>query len=172
MSSVRQMHVADAELVADIQVRGWRATYPGILPQEVLDNLDVTKAAEQWRLGIEKNPDIVRLVALEASIVRSYLVGGENRFTALVPAVPGEIWALYTDPDHQGRGYGKALLAEFWSRCPHGFCVSVATGNDRARAFYEQMGGRYVVDHGRQVGGKDVPHGLLSFLPPASPGSA
>jgi len=47
---------------------------------------------------------------------------------------------LYVDPDHQGRGVGRALLEDAERRRPDGLRLHVFTRNTRARRFYEAAG--------------------------------
>ncbi|WNV76530.1 GNAT family N-acetyltransferase [Geodermatophilus sp. DSM 44513] len=47
---------------------------------------------------------------------------------------------LYVDPDHQGRGAGRALLEDAQRLRPGGLRLHVFTRNTRARRFYEAAG--------------------------------
>ena len=47
--SVRVAWADDAEAIAAVQVRAWRHEYAGLMPDEVLDSLDVGQFAEAWR---------------------------------------------------------------------------------------------------------------------------
>lgn len=56
-------------------------------------------------------------------------------------AVDGDwLTQLYVDPDHQGRGVGRALLDDAKRRRPGGLRLHVVTRNARARRFYEAAG--------------------------------
>jgi hypothetical protein len=46
--SVRRAVVADAAAIAAVHVAGWRGTYAGILPQDLLDGLSVDERADRW----------------------------------------------------------------------------------------------------------------------------
>ena len=56
----------------------------------------------------------------------------------------GELYAINLDPDHWGRGLGRALLAEVTRGLAdvgyHSAVLWVATGNERARRLYESEG--------------------------------
>ena len=49
MTSVRRATPEDARAIADIQVETWRAAYVGMMPQRVLDELDVEARERMWR---------------------------------------------------------------------------------------------------------------------------
>lgn len=59
--------------------------------------------------------------------------------------VSGSIWALFVHPDHEGRGYGKALhsAAAGWLWSLGHKCIWLATGpGTRAEQFYLSQGWR------------------------------
>ena len=71
--------------------------------------------------------------------------GGEVVAFAIGNAVEGNIWALFVDPEHEGRGHGRKLhdemLAWLWSKGLERLWLSTAPGT-RAQRFYEQAGWR------------------------------
>jgi GNAT superfamily N-acetyltransferase len=66
---------------------------------------------------------------------------------AFVSVLDDMVGGLFTHPDHQGRGYGRALIA-LASRLHDPLFVEVFEANTRARRFYRRCG---FVDHGRHV---------------------
>lgn len=66
---------------------------------------------------------------------------------AIGNAVDGNIWALFVDPDHEGRGHGRALhdtmVDWLWSRGLTRLWLSTDPAT-RARRFYERAGWREV----------------------------
>ena len=71
--------------------------------------------------------------------------GGEVVAFAIGNAESGNIWALFVDPGHEGRGYGRRLhdemLAWLWSRGVERAWLSTAPAT-RAERFYEKAGWR------------------------------
>jgi GNAT superfamily N-acetyltransferase len=67
-------------------------------------------------------------------------------------AQTGNIWALFVDPEHQGRGHGKRLHGEMirwlWSQGLKELWLTTGPGT-RAQRFYEMNGWRFVgIDSG------------------------
>jgi GNAT superfamily N-acetyltransferase len=72
---------------------------------------------------------------------------GEVVAFAVGDASDGNIWALFVDPDHEGRGYGKRLNAMMveWLRGQGLKRLWLTTDPDsRAAGFYAAVGWRYV----------------------------
>ena len=71
--------------------------------------------------------------------------GGEIVAFAIGNAESGNVWALFVDPAHQGRGYGRRLhdemLSWLWSRGVPRAWLSTAPAT-RAERFYEKAGWR------------------------------
>jgi GNAT superfamily N-acetyltransferase len=70
---------------------------------------------------------------------------GEVVAFAFGDARDGNIWALFVDPEHERRGYGRrlhdAMLAWLWSRGLERLWLSTTPGT-RAEAFYRTAGWR------------------------------
>lgn len=146
---VRDAEPADAPAIASIHVRGWLHAYPGLVPQALLDSLDVEHMRELWErvLAGEDAPERgATLVSLDdagavsgfAQVGRSQ--GGDDDLAVL--------YALYIEPTVIGTGVGRALLDEATERMrAAGFtlaCLDVLPRNDRARRLYERAGWRAV----------------------------
>ena len=140
--NVRPARPEDARRIGEILVDTWRATYVGVMPQDVLDSLSVerrTADAEQWIA----HPDTRAFVAEEDG----ELLGVVNVGPSWSTPGDGELYAIYVLPEAHGTGAGPALmeagvaaLAGRWSAA----ILWVATDNPRARRFYEREG--WIVD--------------------------
>lgn len=163
MIIVRDMVLADCPAVASIHVRGWQATYRGIMPDSFLDALDITQRTERWQSNMGRN-NSMNLVAERDGQIIGFGGGGVNRSLDLVPHLPSELWALYADPNLWGQGAGRAIMTEFATRVKSPYLVWVATQNHAARKFYERMGGQPLsYTKNEEVGGAQVPHVALQF---------
>ena len=73
-------------------------------------------------------------VAVEDDAVRGFAIGNH---------VTGNIWALFVDPDHEGRGHGRALHDAMVQRLLAQGLTRLWLTTDpetRARRFYERAG--------------------------------
>jgi GNAT superfamily N-acetyltransferase len=85
-------------------------------------------------------------------------VNGEVVAFAIGDATIGNIWALFVDPDHERRGYGRRLhdvMVEWlWTQGLEHLWLTTEAGT-RAEGFYRAAGWRHA---GR------TPHGELTFV--------
>jgi len=110
---VRTAGAADAEAVAAVEIAAWKTAYRGIVPDWVIDGLDLEQEAAVWR-GRLRQQEVVRVAVaeLDESPEPRRLVGYVTEAPArgADEAGLGEVWAIYVDPAAQGRGAGRALM--------------------------------------------------------------
>lgn len=144
-ASVRAASAADAEAIADVAVRSWRAGFRGIVP----DRIDPERAWDAdgiaARLRDRRDRQSVTLVAEIGHRVAGFVVLGPSRDDD-APAAAGEVWALYVDPDQWRRGVGRRLVqTSLRSLAASGYTeVTVWTlgASRRNLRFYESFGFR------------------------------
>jgi ribosomal protein S18 acetylase RimI-like enzyme len=138
-------------------VDSYRTGHRGQVPDSFLTSRTYEGSARAWardlvELAGESDPTTCILVAEDAaSGVVGVVMGGPAEpwpadETARAARPTGELYALYVDPRHQGRGFGRALLeaAAAWlaGRGRRRLLVGVLVANGPARRFYEASGGR------------------------------
>jgi ribosomal protein S18 acetylase RimI-like enzyme len=139
---VRRATVDDAEPIERIRVETWRATYRGLLPDGLIDQLqpNVERRRERLRSAL---PSDLNFVAEDASDVVGYAFAGPERTHDREYA--GEIYAIYVLPAAQGRGHGRALIrecaVELASQGMTSLLIWVLRENRIGRGFYEHIGG-------------------------------
>jgi ribosomal protein S18 acetylase RimI-like enzyme len=135
--------VQDADAIAVVQVAAWREAYRGLMPDAVLENLDVASRASTWR-EILANEDSTCFVAQLQDRVIGFVHVCPCRNVDKEPCSTGEIAAAYCDPSHWRQGWGTALLREALGNLKQqGFCevtLWVLEENRPGRAFYEKHG--------------------------------
>jgi L-amino acid N-acyltransferase YncA len=157
--SVRLATPDDADAIERIRTDTWRATYRGHMPDAVLDALGYDGSRRRGRMS-NMTPDLFALVAEHDGDVVGFCYGGPSR--VVDAAHPGEIYAVYVLPTHQGHGHGSALMREgareIVARGWRGMLVWVLRDNAPSRLFYERMGGRYLRDRDtdREVEGATI----------------
>ena len=130
MTVVRRARVRDAGGIARAWVRAWQVAYRGLVPDEILDALDVDERRALWRERLEGG---------DCTFVAEHL--GIAGYCRVVP--PSQVASLYVLPERRHGGVGAALLAaaldELRPHCAHA-TLWVFTDNHPARAFYARFG--------------------------------
>lgn len=144
--SCRVAWADDAPAVAAVQVRAWRTSYAGLLPEELLSAMDPETIADGWRQSLLTPPDARHrvLVALERSLVTGFALTGPAADPDLDPIVDGEITDLTVDPHRRGQGHGSRLMqacvdtlrADRFTRA----VTWLGAGDDDTRAFLTAAG--------------------------------
>lgn len=149
---IRRARPADADGIASVHVRSWRAAYRGLIAQDVLDGLSVPERAEGWRriLGNPEPTSLGTLIAVRDGAILGWTSVGLGRDGDLpgdgvVAGSPdGEVYGLYADPDAWSTGIGHALLAAAEQRLRDAghrrAYLWVLDGNERADDFYARHG--------------------------------
>ncbi len=95
---LRPAKPSDASTIAHYHVAAWAATYTGRIPKETIDELTVERRLDQWEAWLSDSISTVIVADVDGAAVGHALVSGD------------ELFQLYLDPRHLGKGYGKALL--------------------------------------------------------------
>jgi L-amino acid N-acyltransferase YncA len=152
---IRLATVEDAGAIARTHVASWKATYPGIVPQEYLDSLNTEERAERWRRNLITPSGVNIYVADCSGTICGFASGGPAR--AQIPGFTGELYAIYLNPEVQFRGIGSRL---FWTIAKdlqfsgHRSMYVWVLKENPSRRFYELMGGRPLTAAEIEIGGK------------------
>jgi GNAT superfamily N-acetyltransferase len=142
--ALREAVPADAEGIALAHVESWESSYRGVLPDNVLDRIDVGQRLDTRR-RILRDPDGLHLVAYD--VTHGDIVGfcdaGPSR--RMGPGT-GEIYAIYLMHRAKRYGLGTEMFERVapWlaARGMRSLVIWVLEDNHHARRFYEAMGGR------------------------------
>lgn len=138
---VRPATDADTEQVAAVHAASSHAAYESVAPASQ-QTLTMEKRRAFWRDAIEYGEPLLQVV-LDGGKVVGFVGYDRSRDPKSKPTT-GEIWALYLDPAHWGRGAGLAL----WDAARDGLleegCSEVTLWiplcNERALRFAELAG--------------------------------
>jgi ribosomal protein S18 acetylase RimI-like enzyme len=139
---VRPAQPGDARGIAEVHVRTWQATYPGIVPDEYLASLSIEKYEAMWHDNIVKGAPRI-FVAVDPGEVLGWVAYGPSRDEGAA-ANAAEIWAIYVATANWGKGIGRQL----WEHA-RGDLVAMGFAtislwafpeNERAGVFYKALG--------------------------------
>jgi len=152
--AVRAARPADAAAIAAVHRESWRTTYAGILPLDVIAAQAGRRTEAVWQRRLEATgPAQATFVAESDGTVIGFANCGDARHQ--LEGIEAEIYALYVLQDHQRRGAGRALVSacarHFVRQAQFGFYLWVLKAN-RARLFYEAMGGAEMGEKVERVG--------------------
>jgi len=154
--ALREAVPADATAISRVHRESWRTTYAGILPAAVIERESGRKSEESWRRWLENSDRASATVVAEregAGIVGFSFCGNAR---APLERLESEIYALYVLQEQQRQGIGRELVrasARHFVRHGHfGFYLWVLKAN-RARLFYDALGGQAVAEKTEILGG-------------------
>lgn len=139
--TLRAAVASDVPRLVQIFVAAWHAGYPGVVPAEVLADIDEATVAgwfAHWRDTAE--------MATAVAEIDGTAVGFARYGTDLNDPDPaiGYLAALYVDPETAGRGIGRALLTSvidhFAAAGATAVTLWVFTANTVARNLYTCAG--------------------------------
>lgn len=136
---IRAATAEDAEDLAQIHVRSWAETYPGLLPAEEIAAYTYDMRLVQWQGVLARGGTRVVLAG-----GTGFAQIGPQREARYKPGFPDELYALYLLGTAQGRGLGRALLRAALGPAPRPFTAVVLASNARALGFYTRIGGQEI----------------------------
>lgn len=141
---IRQALPTDAGEIARVHVGAVRAAYKGIYTDEHLEKLSADRMAMNW-LHEEKGHLTISDYVVFVAIINDKIIG----FSDIGPTTRksnAELFAIYLDPVHIGKGVGSSLFRKCVEIAKQrGFRtmkLTVLSANFPARIFYERMQGR------------------------------
>lgn len=141
---IRWAQEKDAQALGELHTASWQAAYKGIIPTEVLNNLDAERRAQKFKEAIKENKEETAVLLLDNKVV-GFITLGKNRDKDYGPDT-GEIWGIYLHPDYYNQGLGSELIQwgikELKKRGYKKITLWVLKNNVSSRKFYEKNGFR------------------------------
>lgn len=141
----RQATADDADEIARVHVESWRASFAGIVPQEILDTMSVERRAQAFREGFGKtNYKMFVAEDSENGIVGFVDFGkpSDNEFSH-----EARLFAIYLLKEFQRKGIGENLFKLCQKELLADGLNSMYLDTleiSPYRAFYEKMGGQVI----------------------------
>jgi GNAT superfamily N-acetyltransferase len=144
---IREARPADADRIAELIARAWRAAYGGIVEEDRLAGLPVKAWGREIRANLE------RLQGGSFGIVAERKGEVAGSCYVVIPARDGdlgpdvaELVAIYVDPAHWRQGIGRALVTEALGRASRAGASEISlwtlSESRQAQAFYKELGWR------------------------------
>jgi ribosomal protein S18 acetylase RimI-like enzyme len=137
---IRPARAEDAEALAALQTRSWRAAYGDYVDDERIDAAS-ERREERWRELLAGKHGTFVIVGADAALV-GFVSVGPSRDADARPG-DGELYAIYVEPSLAGTGVGSELIryaeAEL-ARHHRAATLWVFEQNAGARAFYQRHG--------------------------------
>ncbi|GMA32855.1 GNAT family N-acetyltransferase [Litorihabitans aurantiacus] len=150
-TTVRRARPDDATTLGAIHVRSWQRGYDGLLPADVLADLDPVARGQWWAQLLQAQdgtpddtPGPVTHVAERGGAVVGFVGTGPVRGSDHGESASTAELFLYVDPEAWRGGVGRELMATATARLTRaGYTDAmlwVLEGNARAIGFYEATG--------------------------------
>lgn len=144
----REATPADAETLSRLSIAGWRQTYAGQMPDSILGRMEQNPhhGPASWHRRLERRPPDrwTRIVETDAGEPVGFLWFGREE--GRVSGYRGEIEKIYLLRQAQGRGLGRALMADTFRTLEAAdlspVVIWVFDFNRAALDFYEKLGGK------------------------------
>ena len=151
---IRKAVPDDAKGIAKAKIASWRAGYQHIVPDIHLKELSVKSETNKLKFYItaSQTSDTCFFVAEQDGQIIGFVTVGlmrdDDRFDA-------EIYAIYIDPDHFGRGVGTALFQQaldyMREKGWQNFALWVLRDNKNGIKFYKKMGMQHQADADKEI---------------------
>jgi len=142
---VRRARLDDAAAIAAVHVQAWHETYPGLLPQHLIEARTIERRREQTSVWLADGAISAHVAVVDDDLV-GFASGGASR--GPVAGFEGQLYAIYLLRRAQRRGLGemlaRAVAGDLRERGLRSMAVLVLAENAGARAFYERLGARFV----------------------------
>jgi len=155
---IRQAKPTDLDAIVQVHVGSWRETYRGIMPNEILDNLNAEGRRRYWE-GRLQNQKATNFVAEVDGQVVGFACCGPNRET--LKDYDAEVYAIYLMAAHHSKGLGKGL----WQSCTDVLksqsfqkVVVWVLKDNPSKQFYIRGGGQWEAEDTFNLGKHELVH--------------
>ena len=145
---------ADVLPMAQVHIRSWRETYPGMLPEPMLAQMSIASEAIRWQRMLDRPRawgGAISFVADQEGSIVGYGSCSDQRSRLLHErGFTGEISELYVLRSAQRQGVGswlmRAMAQALLDSGHQGMSLWVLEENRAARIFYEILGGTAIAE--------------------------
>lgn len=154
---IRIARESDLEQIVDVHTMSWKETYRGLMPDAILDNLNVEGRRKYWQERLAT--DTINYVAEVDGNVVGFACCGKNREP--LKDYDAEVYAIYLRKAYHGLGLGKGL----WQACVrvlkaqgYGKVIVWVLKDNPFAQFYIEGGGQWEAEETFQMGKYNLEH--------------
>ncbi len=168
MISLRKARVADAIAIGAVHVAAWRSAYPGILPDDFLAKMSVSRQAAHYDAAIRGGTGVLVATASGADVptgsgprIIGFATSGRGRHADFGGRrlAEGEVETIYVLDDWRERGVGRRLMRASAGHLVDIGCKSAflwVLRDNPSRWFYQRLGGRPVAESSTTIAGQKL----------------
>ncbi len=138
---IRLASLNDAGAIALIHIEGWQNAYRGLIPQNYLDNLNISERQQLWQKWLDPFQSNQKTFVVET---KNEILGFSSFGPSRDSSNLGEIYAIYVAPQWWRHGLGHQLLTASVATLKEDnyqeAILWVLSKNERAIRFYQQAG--------------------------------
>jgi ribosomal protein S18 acetylase RimI-like enzyme len=143
--TIRRAMIDDASEVARVHCESWRSTYPGLVPQQVIDDwANLEARTKKWTEVLTAGKSPVWVCEQSGTVVGFSCAGSASPAT---DGLTGQLFALYLVQKAHRQGIGQALTQtalHYLQTAGHTHVrIEVMKDNWPAIRFYERMGATF-----------------------------
>ena len=165
MIEYRRPRIDEAEAMATLHVQCWREAYGGIVPDELVRDVNFEVRLPMWQNCLADGRSIV-FGAYESVQAVGLIIAGKDE-SGNVSRADGHLSALYVAQSHLKKGIGRRLISlasKDWMKVGgKTLWLGVLSENKNAIAFYEHLGAKFVRETIYSWGQFDLPNMIYVF---------
>ncbi len=157
MINIREGQRVDIREIARVHVNSWKSSFRGLIDEDFLQKLSLEKAIQSWEKIFAKKEvgHFIFVAEVFGKDLVGFISGGVPRDEEL--DYEREIYAIYVDPNWEGKGIGRKMLETvreaFQTGGVDSFYLWTLVGS-KSRRFYEACGGKWEHQKTEIIGGK------------------
>jgi L-amino acid N-acyltransferase YncA len=157
-TTIRSATKNDAHQIAYVHIVSWQATYRGLIPDNILDNLSLNQREQEWQERLQIGVRVWIIEQDQQTIGFARLCPSRDKNND--PQNVVEISAIYLLPDYWRQGLGHQLCDRLFDESIKMNFKEMTTwvleSNLPARRFYEAVGFQGTGDVGVEHFGNEV----------------
>lgn len=154
---IRKADVSDSAAIAKVQLDSWRSAFAGMLPDDYLAHFTYEEREQDWQELFAESDDFVYVAENDVGEVVGFACTRPE--TDPDAAYQAELTSLHLLPAYRGQGIGQQLFEAVVAHLRRQGVGSMwlwVLAQNRARRFYERLGGRLVDEQVKEIGGAQV----------------